>query len=165
MKRLLYHSKNHEDIFAMSNVVGKFVKNPNKLPFSFYFSQKGDNKHGIRVKPMFNPNKLSVRLCGNLELHSNWNYTPGPDDKNISSKQIKQMKDFFRTYKVLFAAVWEEELQEYALEDYLRGLCSWEDMMHEFEFYEEYHQELDQIQNCEELESFVRENNIFSMND
>ena len=75
------------------------------------------------------------------------------------------MKDFFRTYKVLFAAVWEEELQEYALEDYLRGLCSWEDMMHEFEFYEEYHQELDQIQNCEELESFVRENNIFSMND
>ena len=165
MKKVVYSSKEHENILGMSNIVGKVVKNPNKLPFSFYFSQKGDNKHGIRVKPMFNPDKLSVRLCGNLELHSDWEYTPGPDDKNVSSKLVKQMKQFFRDYKVLFAAVWEEELQEYVLEDYLRGLCSWSDLISELEFYSDYSEELDRIQNCSQLEDFVRQNNIFSMND
>lgn len=165
MKRIAYASKEHEEIFGMSNVRGKLVKVPGKLPFSFFFSGKRGSTHGIRVKPVFNPDRLAGSDLGNLELHSDWKYTPGKDDKDVSAKQIRQMKDFFRQYKVLFAAVWEEELEEDLLADYFKGSISWKDLMKEFYFYEDYSEEIDKIQDCSQLEDFVRRNNIFNMND
>ncbi|MCM1232048.1 MAG: hypothetical protein NC489_18155 [Ruminococcus flavefaciens] len=150
------------DIFCMSNLRGNTIKVPHKLPFSFYFSAR-ESSHAIRVKPVFNPNKISKSSFGTLELHGSWEYTPDPDDKNVSNKQIREMKDFFKTYKVLFAAVWEEELPDDALQDYFKGHILWQDLLGEFYFYEDYKSEMKQIKNIIELERFVRKNNLFNM--
>lgn len=150
------------DIFCMANLRGKDICVPHKLPFSFFFSER-ESSHAIRVKPVFNPNKISKSSFGTLELHGNWEYTPGPDDKNVSNKQIREMKDFFKTYKVLFAAVWEGKLYDVAVQDYFRGVNSWQDLLAEFYFYEDYKSEMKKIMNVAELEAFVRENNLFNM--
>lgn len=167
MKRYIHSTNDYDeppaeiDIFCMSNLRGKDIKIEN-LPFSFYFSAR-ESSHAIRVKPMFNPNKVSKSKFGTLELHGDWKYTPGPDDKNVSQKQIREMKVFFKKYKVLFAAVWEEELQEIPVQDYFRGLISFSDLLTEFEFYEDYQKEMGCIDSIEELESFVRKNGLFNM--
>ena len=102
MKRYI---KENDSIMCMANLRGNQIVNPGGLPFSFYFSTKIG--HGIRVKPVFNPEKLSISSVGNLELHEDWNYTPDPEDQKISAKKKNEMYNFFRTNKVLFAAVWE----------------------------------------------------------
>lgn len=94
----LVQSMNDQDIFCMSNLRGKNVCVPHKLSFSFYFSQR-ESSHAIRVKPVFNPNKISLSRLGSLELHGDWKYTPGPDDINVSNKQISDMKFFSKPIK------------------------------------------------------------------
>lgn len=152
------------DIFCMSNLRGCKVAVPHKLPFSFYFSTR-ESSHAIRVKPVFNANRISKSELGTLELHGDWKYTPGSDDRNVSGKQIKEMKEFFRTYKVLFAAVWEEELPEDEVAAFFRGDLSFSDLLSEFYCYEEYKEDLDNIKDVSELEKFVRENSLFNMSD
>lgn len=161
MKRLIRSS---EDIFAMANLRGKQIRVPYSLPFSFYFSER-NSSYGIRVKPVFNPDRMHIEDAGNLELHGSWKFTPGRNDANVSSKSKKMMMDFFKTYKVLFAAVWEGEIQEDVVQDYFRGLISWDDMMSEFDCYTTYESEMMNISDVESLERFVRDNNIFNMND
>ena len=75
-------------LFEMSNIRGKYVKVPHKLDFSFYFSPKNavantDIAHGLRVKPVFNPEKMSINKAGTLKLHSDWKYIPGEDDTKV----------------------------------------------------------------------------------
>lgn len=161
MKRSI---RSPEDIFGMADIRGRQVKIPHSLPFSFYFSER-NSSHGIRVKPIFNPDRMHIEDAGSLELHGSWDFTPGRNDTNISSKSKKIMIDFFKTYKVLFAAVWEGEVQEDVVQDYFRGLISWEDMMSEFDCYTLYESDMKNISNVESLEKFVRDNNIFNMND
>lgn len=150
------------DIFCMSNLRGSKIVVPHKLPFSFYFSAR-ESSHAIRVKPVFNPNRMSRNNFGTLELHGNWEYTPSPDDADVSNKQIKEMKEFFRTYKVLFAAVWEEELPEDSVQSYFQGHISWSELLSELYFYNKYEIELNGINTIEKLEEFVRENKLFNM--
>ena len=69
-----YNLNEKEVLFEMSNMRGRYVKNPHKLNFSFYFSSKDavegkDLVHGLRVKPVFNPEKISVSKVGTLKLH------------------------------------------------------------------------------------------------
>ncbi|MCM1226187.1 MAG: hypothetical protein NC320_02020 [Clostridium sp.] len=163
-KEKIYYDETEEenDIFCMANLRGKDISIPHKLPFSFFFSER-ESSHAIRVKPVFNPNKISKSSFGTLELHGDWEYTPGPDDKNVSNKQIREMKQFFKKYKVLFAGVWESELYDGAVQDYFRGIISFSDLLTEFEFYEEYQEEMENITTIEGLEDFVRENNLFNM--
>ena len=151
-----------DDIFCMSNMRGCKVKVPHKLPFSFYFSRK-NSSHAIRVKVLFNPNRIRDEEFGVLELHSNWEFTPGPDDRKISNKEIREMKQFFQQYKVLFAAVWEMILPDDAVQFYLSGVIPFNELLTEFEFYEDYQEEIDDIDDIEELESFVRKNHLFNM--
>lgn len=158
----LIRSMPEDDIFAMANVRGKDIAVPHKLPFSFYFSER-ESSHAIRVKPIFNPNRVSNSKFGSLELHGNWKYTPGPDDGNVSQKQIGEMKQFFKKYKVLFAAVWESQLYDGAVVDYLKGNTSFHELINELYFYDDYKPELDKINSVEQLEQFVRENRIFNM--
>lgn len=163
MKRYIRNTNNFtDDIFCMSNLRGSKINIPHKLPFSFYFSTQ-ESSHAIRVKVMFNPNKLIPSKLGVLELHGNWKYTPGPDDSDISNKQINEMRDFFKSYKVLFAAVWEMVIPEDAIQDFFRGFMTFEELLTEFEFYEEFQNEMINIETIEELEQFVRNNNIFNM--
>lgn len=165
MKILLKEGENEYDaIMCMANVRGNSVSVPHPLPFSFYFSRK-NSSHGIRIKVVFNPNRLNINECGNLELHGNWEFTPGENDKHISKRELKLMKSFFQEYKVLFAAVWEDVIQEDIIQDYFRGLISWHELIQSFDFYEEYKSELDKIDTVEYLELYVRENEIFNMND
>lgn len=151
-----------DKILCMSNVRGRRVKVPHKLPFSFYFS--GENSsHGIRVKPIFNPDRMIISKAGNLMLHSDWEYVPGPDDKSISSKDIAEMKEFFRTYLILFAAVWDLKLSDTAVQDYFEGIISLHELVQDFEFYQDWKEELDVINSIGELEDFCREHDLVNL--
>lgn len=156
-----------EVLFEMANVRGKTVKVPGKLEFSFFFSTKDaveskDIVHGLRVKPVFNPERISISEVGTLKLHGDWKYIPGKNDKNVGAKQIKEMKNFFKMYKILFASVWEKQLPHDALEDYIRGYIDFQNMIKEFYFYEDYKHEMDNLETIQDLEKFVSENNLFN---
>lgn len=162
MKRLVSYPD--DAIMCMSNIRGRKVKNPGQLPFSFYFSNKNSN-HEIRVKPVFNPDKMLFSKTGNLELYGDWNYTPGPDDKRISNKDITSMKSFFRRYIVLFCAVWDEQLTDSDLADYFEGDINFHELLTLFDFYDDYSEELDSIKDVVELEQFCRNNNLVNLRD
>lgn len=160
---IIYTDTDEEnDIFCMSNLRGKDIVIPHKMPFSFFFSEK-ESSHAIRVKPVFNPNKISKSSFGTLELHGDWKYKPGPDDKSVSKKQVNEMIQFFREYKVLFAGVWEGVLYDSAVLDYFRGIINFSDLLKEFDFYNKYKKEMDEIKDIVELEKFVRKHSIFNM--
>lgn len=154
-------------LFEVSNIRGKNVKVPYKLNFSFYFSSKDavegkDLVHGLRVKPIFNPEKMSVSNAGTLKLHSDWEYIPGKDDIGVKSKYINEMKDFFATYKILFAAVWEKAISPDVIYDYFRGVISFKELMEEFDFYNTYKDEMSNITTTNELNDFVEKHNLFN---
>lgn len=149
----------------MSNVTGKYVKNPEKLDFSFYYSTKDGVNHSIRVKPVFNPEKISRSTIGNLELHGDWKYTPGKSDTSVSSSRINKMTEFFKTYKVLFAAVWEEQLPEDLLADYFKGYIDLTTLIKELYNYSEWEDYLSDVKDVDSFEKAVRDNNLFNMND
>ena len=149
-------------IMCMANLLGKDIRVPKKLPFSFYFSTQ-NSPHGIRVKPVFNPEKMSISTVGNLWLCDAWEYTPGKYDSNVSAKEIRKMKAFFRKYKVLFCGVWCGKIQETPVTDYFRNRMSFSQLLTNFEFYETYKDDMDDIEDVHELEEFVRENDLFNL--
>lgn len=168
MKRLIRYSNNVESIFAMSNIRGRYVRVPKPLNFSFYFSPKDavESKeivHGLRVKPLFNPEKMSIDKAGTLKLHGDWEYIRGEDDKDVSSKDVRNMINFFVEYKTLFAAVWEKELAPDSLYDYFRGVISFSELIQEFEFYTDYSEELDTTNDVRDITDVVRKYNIFNL--
>lgn len=73
------------------------------------------------------------------------------------------MKEFFKKYKVLFAAVWNKEIFEDVIVAYFSGNIDFQELIQEFDFYDEYEKEMKDIKNVAELEDFVRDNNIFNM--
>lgn len=156
-----WQENDFDDIFGMSNIIGNRVKTDN-IDFSFYFSIK-KSSHAIRVKVAFNYNRVNIDDFGTLELHGDWEFTPGKNDKNVSGKQVRQMKEFFRKYKVLFAAVWEQRIYESFISEYFFGTITFPELLQEFDFYEDYSTEINEILSIDELEHFVRENNIFNM--
>ena len=112
---------------------------------------------------MFNPEKMSIELAGTLKLCDDWEYIPGRDDGNVSGREIRKMKAFFRKYKVLFCAVWCGAVQETPVTDYFRALKTFHDLLMDFDFYEDYKSDMDEIETVEELEEFVREKSLFNM--
>lgn len=159
MKRVITSS---DAILCMSNVRGKYVKNPHSLPFSFYFSSGSGVSHGPRVKVLFNPEKLKLSLTGNLKLCDDWEFIPGKQD-NVNAKGINDMKSFFRKYLVLFCAVWDEQIGDGDFDDYLKGMISFDSLLENLDFYEEYEDDLKSIHDVESLEDFCRSNNLVNM--
>ena len=147
---------NSDAILCMSNIRGVRVRNPRRLNFSFYFSSGEGVSHSIRVKPMFNPDKLRASLTGTLKLCDDWEYIPGQNDRSVSERDVDEMKNFFRNYIVLFCAVWDGKLDDGALADWLEGEITWNSLLREFEFYWMYSTEMDTIHSVRELESFCR---------
>ena len=148
MKRVIKSAEEYEsldDILCMSNVRGKYIKNPHRLPFSFYFSSNNESQHSIRVKVVFDPEKLKSSLTGIQKLSDDWAFTPGKNDGSVSKKDIAYMQEFFKHYIVLFAAVWDEQLQDATLEDYFKGDISFHEMLEDFDFYLDYQEELDNL--------------------
>ncbi|OUP73517.1 hypothetical protein B5F08_12770 [Anaeromassilibacillus sp. An172] len=160
MKLLI--SSNHA-IFAMSNIRGKYVKNPNQLLFSFYFSSGAGVKHGSIVKPVFNPEILIASRTVILKLYDNWEYIPGKDDINVNEKSIKEMKQFFKKYIVLLCLVWDEHMQDATLEDYCKGNISFIDMLKDLDFYQDYQLSLITITTVPDLDQFCRKNKLVNM--
>lgn len=168
MKLNINENDNMNMLFEMANIRGKYVKTPHKLNFSFYFSPKDaveskDICHGLRVKPVFNPEKMSIDKAGTLKLHGDWKYIPGEDDKGIGSKAIREMKNFFADYKTLFAAVWEKALPPDALYDYFRGVINFDEMLQEFEFYVDYKDNMNKIKTIDDITEFVNKHNLFDL--
>lgn len=154
------HSR--DEILCMSNVRGNKIKVEKNIPFSFYFSgQQGE--HSIRVKPMFNPQKLRDNLTGVLELYGDWKYTPGPEDKSVSNKEIDQMKQFFRKYLVLFAATWDRQIDDGDVYDYIVGDITLSELIKCFDFYDDYADGLDEITTIEELEQYCRDHDLVNL--
>ena len=70
------------------------------------------------------------------------------------------MKQFFKDNIVLFAMVWDEQLQDGVLEYYFTGLTSFHEMIKGIDFYEENKIQMDKLSTVKELETFCRENNL-----
>lgn len=158
-----------EYLFEMSNIRGNKIKIED-IDFSFYFSSKSnvDCRHGIRVKICWNKEKLSPSLLdGYMELHGNYKYVSKENPNYKPNKyDIATAQYFFRRYKVLFSAVWEEKLDENVLNDYLRGIINFEELLNEFEnILPENKDKIKKAKDRKELEKIVRENNIYNMND
>lgn len=160
-KAEIIYEDDPDDIFGMSNLRGKYVKT-DKIDFSFYFSMQKAS-HAIRVKVSFNDTKINESDFGVLELHGDWKFTPGRNDKDVSNKDIRNMKAFFVKYKVLFAAVWNREIYEGDVVEFFRKGITFSELLQEFNFYDEYEKEMKDIKNVAELEDFVRDNDIFNM--
>lgn len=158
MKKLV-----QDTIFCMSNIRGDNVVVPNKLTFSFYFSGRYGNVHDIRVKPIFNPSRIIKQNLGTLQLHGNWEFIPGPQDKHIPSSDISNMKAFFRMYFVIFSEVWDLHLSEDIVQDYFRGFATLQDVIQDLDFYEEYSSDLDQITDINSLEQYLVDNSLVNM--
>lgn len=131
MKRYI---KSHDDIFAMSNVRGRYIKVEKNIPFSFYYSPR-NSSHGPRVKVIFNPDRMKQGLAGNLMLCGDWDFTPGENDSSVSSKEVNKMKEFFRKYLILFLLVWDGHSDEPDPEDYFRGDIDLHELISRIDFY------------------------------
>lgn len=155
----LYKHNIQNDIFEMSNARGKYIVRPHKLPFfSFYFSSSAGVSRGPRVKPEFNPERLRADRTGTLKLCDVWKFIPGPDDKNVSNRDIEDMKSFFRYYIVLFCAVWDSQVDDGDVEDYFYGLIDFQKLLRSFDFYDNYKEDLDSLpEDIKSLENFCRE--------
>jgi len=150
---------NEDFLFEMANVRGAKVKVTDKLPFSFYFSGK-NSSHDIRVKVLFDPEKIHIEDAGNLELHSNWDYVKGNEPRKISNKEIREMKNFFRKYLVIFCLAWDGMVNEEDCRDYFEGSISFKEFLGCLEFYKEYEDILNKISSIGELEKFCRKYNL-----
>lgn len=152
-------------VMEMANVRGAKVKTDN-INFSFYYSDKRKVSHGIRVKIVWNPNKMSGDVDGYMELHADYNYVSSPNGKRVNNKDIDEAREFFKKYKVLFAAVWEMKLEEDVIQDYLRKLMTLDDVKSEFHgIPEDVYTLIQQCGSIEDIESVVRKTNAFNMND
>ena len=62
--------------------------------------------------------------------------------------------------------MWEEKLDENALNDYLRGTMNFEELLNEFENISmENKEKIGQAKSLEELNKIVRENGVFNLNE
>ena len=156
-------------LLEMANVLGKNVKTDN-IDFSFFFSSKLRAPHGMRVKIIWNRDSTKGgSIDGYFEMHGDYNYIASPDSKKIKEKYINYARDFLKKYKVLFAAVWEDQLEESILQDYFCGHCDFKDIIIDlWSTNDEVNKELDLISETDdlkELENIIRKYKLFNMND
>lgn len=155
-------------LMEMSNVLGNEVKVEPKLPFSFYFSTKKavHDRHGIRAKILWNPSKAPAYADGYIDLHGNYEYIIGFHKYKPTSKELIIAKNFFKKYKVLFAAVWEEIVDQSYVERYFNGDYNIKQLLSKFNIEDEQkYFKLNHCNNIEEVEQIVRKYNMFNMND
>lgn len=142
---------------CLSNVVGKYVKVPHELKFSFNFSDQCGWGDDIRVRPEFNSKRLLTIYTGKLELHGDWKFTPGVNDRDVPEEDIEEMKAFFKEYIVLFCMVWDFQLDAYPVQAYFHGWFELCELIKEIDFYSK---EMDNISSIKELEEYCRKNGL-----
>lgn len=156
-------------LLEMASVRGIDVRvEGNNFPFSFYFSNKSNVRgaHAIRAKILWNPSKMPKDADGYMELHGNYNYVSGSHKYQPSGQELKFARAFFKKYKVLLAAVWEEKLYNGYLGDYFEGKLKFHELLSKFEgLKEKQYYDINHCKTLSELEDCVRKNKIFNMND
>ncbi len=155
-------------LMEMANVVGNKVTLESRLPFSFYFSSKKSihNRHSIRLKVIWNPNKAPDDADGYFELHGNYEYIRASHKYKPTAKELETARNFCKKYKVLFAAVWEGVLDPDPLQDYFKGRIKLNELLSKFDIEDDMqYYYLNHCKSLEELETCVRKYNIYNMND
>ena len=155
-------------LMEMANVRGVDVATDYRLPFSFYFSTKEAvrNQHGIRAKIIWNPSKAPADADGFMELQGDYEYVMDSHKYKPTTKELKIARDFFKKYKVLFAAVWEGKLYDGHLQDFFKGRMQLRELLSKFEnITEMQYYYLNHCKTLEEVEQCVRKYKIFNMSD
>ena len=140
-----------------------------KIPFSFYFSNKEDvyGRHGIRAKVQWSPIRIRSRDAdGYLELHGDYDYISGSHKYKPTGKELTEAREFFKKYKILFAAVWEDKLHQNDLQHYFEGSINWKELLSKFDGVgEKGYYNINHCNSLEELEACVRKHKLFNLND
>lgn len=155
-------------LMEMANFLGNNVKVYNRLPFSFYVSSKTavHNQHGIRAKIIWNPSRAPASADGNLELHGDYRYTVNSHKYKPTRKELEIAREFFKRYKILFTAIWEEKVDPSYVQDYLAGRIPLRELLTKFyDISEKQYYHLNHAKDLQELEEIVRKYKIFNMND
>ena len=155
-------------LMEMANVLGNDVVYEQRLPFSFYFSDKkiAHSRHGIRTKIIWNPSKTPSDADGFMQLHGNYEYISGSHKYKPTNKELNTARNFFKKYKVLFSAVWEEKLDQAQLQKYFTGSISFKELLSKFNSVSEIqYYKLNHANSLDELEDMVRKYKIYNMND
>ncbi len=152
-------------LMEMANLRGKDVKIED-INFSIYFSPKQTDQHSIRIKVLWNRERMnSGNFDGVLYLHGDYEYKQNPNaDNKPDMYDIFELRYFAKRYKVLFAAVWENKLDPNDVEDYFKGRLSFEELLTLFlDLDSDDYDKIQQARNIKELEQIVSENDIFNM--
>lgn len=160
---------NNEDgvLFEMANLRGNDIKLHHRIPFSLYISSKKavHDAHGIRVKVLWNPSKMTDSPDGQLELHGDYKYTRFSHKYSANEKEKALLREYCRKYKVFFAAIWEGILDASDFVHYQEGLISFKELLTTFDLKGRDYYNVNHCTNLEDLERCVRENKIYNMND
>ena len=141
----------HEDMLTeMANVRGKDVE-VDDIDFSFYFSKK-NSSHGIRLKVVWNRERMSGSDDGYIEMHGDYKYVRSSSNSyKPKGWEVDGLRYFCKKWKALFAAVWEQKLDE---------------LMQTFEdITDAQYREVNKCRTVRQLEETVRKFNIYNMND
>ena len=150
------------DPMEMSDILGKQVKTDN-IHFSFYFSDKPGMNRVIRVIIKWDRDHLFNPLDGYMEIHGKYDYVRYEHGQDASEEDISKARDFFTKYKVLFAAVWEENLDPDSVQDYLRKIISFDELKESF--YDVPEGIFKDAKTIADIEDIIRKNKLFDMND
>jgi len=158
-------------ISEMANFYGKEIK-IEKIPFSFFISTKSavHGAHGIRAKIKWNTDKITD-ADGSLDLHGDYNYRIGSHKYKPTAKELQLAKEFFKKYKVLFAAVWENVLNPWYLQKYFEGTITFKRLLAHMQVHEEDDPEdidyynINHCNSLSELEGLIRRDQLYNMND
>lgn len=155
-----------EDMLTeMANVRGKDVE-VDDIDFSFYFSKKNSN-HGIRLKVIWNRERMSGDDDGYIEMHGDYKYVRTPGSKyKPKGWEINGLRYFCKKWKALFSAVWEQKLDETDLRKYFEGQLTFQELMETFGgLKKEHYPIVNKCDNVRQLEEVVRKYGIYNMND
>ena len=155
-----------EDMLTeMANVRGKDVV-VDDIDFSFYFSKKNAS-HGIRLKIVWNRERMSGNDDGYIELHGDYKYVrSSASSYKPKGWELNGLRYFCKKWKALFSAVWEQKLDETDVRKYFEGDLTFSELMKTFENISQLNYEkVNRCQSVRQLEKIVRDNNIYNMND
>ena len=154
-----------DSLMEMANLRGKDVKIED-INFSIYFSPKQTDQHSIRIKVLWNRERMnSGNFDGVLYLHGDYEYKQNPNaDNKPDMYDIFELRYFAKRYKVLFTADRENKLDPNDVEDYFKGRLSFEELLTLFlDLDSDDYDKIQQARNIKELERIVSENNMFNM--
>lgn len=149
----------------MANLRGNDIKLHSSIPFSLFISSEKAVRgvHAIRVKVLWNPNKMTATPDGELQLHGSYDYKVYSHKYKPTSSELSLLKNYCKKYKVLFAAIWESILDPTDFIHYQEGLINFKELLTKFDLSGKNYYLVNHCNNVEELESCIRENKIFNL--